>query len=340
MPRKPKSKSKISGASRTGKQRPSTTRYELAAKPYASFDRPTDTLSVTAQPAFLRDDGGWIQKDGQYIPRYAQPNSIIYALQDVTAPTREGTDIWPLVQANDPEALSELSRAIEATYNDRETDWAQRPYDEKVRGSQTFIIRTMEPEPRSVPFPETGLYERIIPPPGSANPATSGKLPSAGVFIRLDKNREGCRISRISIGIDGTFATKNTGDKNIEDREVRAMTTRAVNEFRDSFTDFLPVIDSDLASLAKLNPRSPVYAQPYDQIKEKLGALASALSQQTFESVLRPQDIDHDRVEGSKSTYAADSVYAKGCRGLPPIELNVVADYSRITGRESVDEAE
>jgi hypothetical protein len=75
-------------------------------------------------------------------------------------------------------------------------------------------------------------------------------------------------------------------------------------------------------------------------VKKKLGALASALSQQTFESVLRPQDIDHGRVQGSQSTYAADAVYVEGCRGLPPIELNVVADYSRITGRGSVGEAE
>ena len=123
------------------------------------------------------------------------------------------------------------------------------------------------------------------------------------------------------------------------------MTKQAVDEFANCFADSVRLIGSELASLASSSPQpSPQmgsnYKQRHGKAKEQLEEMAGALSKQWCESILGPVDIDPERIEGSVSTYAAEPVYTEGFRGLQPIRVDVVADYSRITGRESVDEVE
>lgn len=201
MPRKPKP-SKASKASKAGKKSAATSRYETEIEPYAHFNWKMNALSVTAHPAFLRKGSEYVRsEDGSYSVRYAHPNRIIYALQKLTAVPSKGTDLWPLVKANDPEALREVSRAIKSTYNetiysDGELDWPQDPNPYEVRESRPLIVCTMEKEPRTVPFPDVGLYERIVSPPPPSTSARSGELPSARIYARTHKIQDQSEITR------------------------------------------------------------------------------------------------------------------------------------------------
>jgi hypothetical protein len=334
MQRKPKP-SKASKASKAGKKSAATSRYETEIEPYAHFNWKMNALSVTAHPAFLREGSEYVRsEDGSYIGRYAHPDRIIPALQKLTAPTIEGTDIWPLVQANDPEALRKVSRAIQSTYNEEgEPNLPEQLDSYEVRGSRALIICTRHQVPRTVPYPDAGLYKRIVSPPPLSNSARSGVLPSARIVARPHKTKDKSKIASVSIVFDGTFATKNG--------EIKAMTTKTVDELAKIFTGAVPLIWSELASLASSNPgMGSNYKQRHGKTKEQLEEMADALANQWCESVLGPQEIDHERVEGSVSTYAANPVHTGVIRDLQPIRVDVVADYSRITGRGSVDEVE
>ena len=331
MPNKRRSK-----ASKATESAPETARYEVSREPYIHYNSFTNTLMITAHPAYLRVGEKYVtSKDGSYISRSTQPDRIIHALQKVTDTNKDGPDLWPLIQAGDPEALLEVRRAIKESY-DPDFDLSDRQPDTLVRKCAPFIICTPEQNRSTVPHSEIGLFTSAY-----SNSANSEKLPTSQITVRPSKTGDKSRIARIKLVIDHTFATKHTEDNDINVGETRAMTTDAVDQFARHFVRALPCIGSHLWSLMNSSPRIGTNYKPrHAKTKQQVESLTSALSKQHVESVLKSSDIDHNRVEGSDPTYTANPVFTRKVGDPAPIEVNVIADFSRITGSGSIGEAE
>jgi hypothetical protein len=249
--------------------------------------------------------------------------------------------LWSDVLANQPDALDEMSRAIEGTYRFGK-DLLDRPHDQRIRGVYPAITCTGEKQSRVVPKGDTGLFERIrsSSQPASSSPADSRVLPKAHILVQDHNTLDEGKIGALVIEIDGTFAIKQKNHTD-HDKRICAMTTGAVDRFRDTFASFLPILSPELGSLVKTQKsRDTDYEQAYRYTRETLRALASAAAEQWIESVLELSDIDDHRVLGSKSEYGANSIYREVIKGAPLIRLDIIADYSRITGITSSAQAE
>jgi len=297
----------------------------LTEEPYIDYNPEIDVLCITAGTAFQHDaDGEVVYIEGRYASRWPRTNAITYALERVlyyfTA------DEWERVKANDPEQLSKISRAIKETYEQAEDDLLPPCFtstSERVDGTRVLCKR--ERVPNTARYGASGTGRGMI--------RASKVLPSVGILDTYD-NDSFQSIGPFKFMIDGTVASKDT-------HELCALSTGSVNRLSAYLAGMLPFISNDLAELAKSKEygrNKHLSAVRKSPIQKKLQSLVYT-GVKHWNSYLDPTHIDPERVEGSDSKYSV-KVSITGLPELDPIEIEVAADYSRITDGDTKATAE
>jgi hypothetical protein len=300
--------------------------YHLTDDPKINYDADAGILCIASGTAFQHDaNGELVCTEGKYSSRFPNSNAITHVLKEILGSFTEGE--WERVKVNDPEQLSRVSAAIVDTY-DRNQDVSFPPSYTNLRASRTKVLLKYENVPRVAHYrlPDTQSSTAPNPKPSSLKP--SRMLPSVRIPDTYD-NQSLHIIGPFDITIDGTVVPK-------EIQELCALSGRSVNAFSKIIAQSLPLIGEDLAALgaSKADGRN-IFLRNKQHIEKKLRSSVRSAGKQWSNSFVDLDHIDHKRVEGSDSEYRATPVFTRRFAGLEPIEVQVVADYSRITNGDS-----
>jgi hypothetical protein len=301
--------------------------YRLIDEPFIEYDRAIDVMCITSGTAFQHNEGGKVVGDqGQYHSLFPKPKAIMCTIRDIL---RDFTDDeWQKARVNDPEQLSKTSAGIVRTY-DRDQDHMSFPLETNARASRTRVLLKCERAPRTARYGFSSINPSTATNPKSSRPASSVRSASVRIPDTFD-NDSLHNVGPFEITIDGTVENKDT-------QEIYGLSERCIEMFSENLADSLPLIGDDLKALAK----SKTYGRnmhvreiQHGPSRRKLERLARAAVKHWHTSLV-PDHIDPGRVNGSESKYRAPPVPVTGIPGLDSFEVQVVADYSRITDDDS-----
>jgi len=297
--------------------------YRLVDEPFIEYDRDIDVMCITSGTAFQHNEDGEIVGDqGQYRSRFPKPKRIMCTVRDILGNFTD--DEWEKVRVNDPEQLSKISAGIVRTY-DHDHDHMSFPLQLNARASRTRVLLKCEEAPRTARYGSSGIKSSTATNPKSSRPASSVRLASARIPATFD-NDSVHDVGPFKITIDGTVENRDT-------QEICALSKRCIVMFSENLAEMLPLIGDDVKALAESKTYGRnihVRETQHGPSRRKLERLAHAAVKHWHVSLV-PDHIDSERVSGSQSKYCAPPVTVTGIAGLDPIEVEVVADYSRIT---------